>query len=348
VTAGVECDAIADVAVVATEAGRVDECGSRRVELRDEGVRIGERATRRGLERSCGCREVGGSSHARQVGVAGAVHLDVATFVGIVSAQMRGVDEPGAGRVQLRDESVFDPAAIRWLERARGRWEVGRLVPAGEVRVACGVDRDPASLVESATPHVRRVDERGAGRVELGSECIRTAVVGRVECTGSGRKTSVGEARDVCITGAVDRDPFADGASRTPEEGGVHECRAGWVQLRHKCARDPAEDRLKRTGGRREVRRARRARHVCVASRINRDPEALVETVPAEVRRVDERGIDDERPARVVAAAERKAIFVPGSSPSQHVAALHRHPRPVNLLIGQRPRVGERAEGCLE
>ena len=55
-------------------------------------------------------REVGGISEARHVGVAGGVHGDAIATVIARAAEVGGVDQCGARRVQLRHEGIVADA----------------------------------------------------------------------------------------------------------------------------------------------------------------------------------------------------------------------------------------------
>src|SRR5712664_2224870 len=83
-------------------------------------------------------------------------------------------------------------------------------------------------------PEIRRVDERGAGGVQLRHEsALRAAERGlkRVRCWEIGRE---GVARYVGVAGAVHGDAIAIVEAAATEVGGVDERGTGGVELRHK------------------------------------------------------------------------------------------------------------------
>jgi hypothetical protein len=96
--------------------------------------------------------------------------------------------------------------------------------------------------------------------------------------------------------------------------------------------------RLEGVGGNREVGRDGAARDVGVVA-IERDAEARVVVVAAEVGGVFEGGVDDERPAVVVGAGcEAIAVAV-----AEREAALDGHAPAVQALVADRGRVLEHA-----
>src|SRR5947207_13227088 len=79
----------------------------------------------------------------------------------------------------------------------------------------------------------------------------------------------------------------------------------------------------------RKVGRAGRARHIGRARGIHRDAGDVLAAAPAEVRGVDERGVNDEWSARVIGGhlkADAMRVL-------EHVAALDLCPDSVNLLV---------------
>ena len=110
VAGGIHRDAAGRVEGVAADEGRVDERVARRVELRQEAFK--KAAAECGLQ-GVGCGEVGRTSLAGDVGVAGGVHCDPDAHVvtgevhGVAAAaEVGGVDERRARRVELGDEGV--------------------------------------------------------------------------------------------------------------------------------------------------------------------------------------------------------------------------------------------------
>src|SRR5947209_1276854 len=100
----------------------------------------------------------------------------------------------------------------------------------------------------------------------------------------------------------IDRDAPALVIGTAAEVGGVDQRGAGGVQLRHEGVKAAAGSRLEGTGGRREVGRDGEARHVGIATGIDRDAQALVSATAAEVGGVRECRVDDQRQAPIVSA----------------------------------------------
>src|SRR5206468_3869760 len=117
VTGRVHGDVETLIFAAAAQVGGVDQRGSRGVELGDEGISFEDRSgvapAVSPLERSRGCREVGRASVARQVGVAGRVHSDPRARLIAAAAEVGGVDQRGAGCIELRHTCVGE-AAIAW------------------------------------------------------------------------------------------------------------------------------------------------------------------------------------------------------------------------------------------
>src|SRR5207245_7698631 len=87
------------------------------------------------------------------------------------------------------------------------------------------------------------------------------------------------------------------------EGGGVKKRCPRGSQHRHEDVRYAASGgSLEGTGGRREVGRGGEARHVGMATGIDRDAQALVNPTAAEVGGVRERRVDDQRAAPIVSA----------------------------------------------
>src|SRR5207302_298452 len=118
-----------------SEVGRIDKGRARRIELRHERT-----AARGGLEGSSRRRKVGGERHSRYVGVATGIHGDPETPVIGVAAEVSGIDEGGAGGIELGDEGA---APAGRLEGSRCRGEVKAGCKACYVSVAGGIHCDP-------------------------------------------------------------------------------------------------------------------------------------------------------------------------------------------------------------
>src|SRR5206468_113636 len=155
VAEGVHGDAEALVIATPAEVGGVDEPRAEERRVGQEGVYGGAAG---GLEGAGGRGEVGGTSEARHVGVAEGVHGDAEAVVNATPAEVGGVDEPGAGGIELGHERVFG-AAEGGLEGAGGRGEVGGTSEARHVGVAEGVHGDAEAVVNAAPAEVGGVDE---------------------------------------------------------------------------------------------------------------------------------------------------------------------------------------------
>ena len=95
----------------------------------------------------------------RHVSVAGGVHGDAVALVKAVAAEIGGVDEGGACRVELRHEGVGLAAAEGRLEGPRRRWEVAGTSETRHVGVPHGVDGDAEALVTATALEVGGVGE---------------------------------------------------------------------------------------------------------------------------------------------------------------------------------------------
>ena len=132
-----------------------------------------------------------------------------------VAAEVGGVDEGGAGRVQLGHEGVA-AARVGGLERIGGG-EVGRIGVARDVGVSGGVHGDAVAAVVAAAAEVGGVDEGGAGRVQLGHEGVgRRRALAAWSGLGGGEVGRVGVARDVGVPRAVHGDGTEPGRRRRP------------------------------------------------------------------------------------------------------------------------------------
>src|SRR5205823_14714981 len=121
----------------------VDGGGDWGGEVRIEGVHDdGADATKAGLDGARGGGEVRREGLTRHVSVAGGVHGDAVALVKAVAAEIGGVDEGGACRVELRHEGVGLAAAEGRLEGPRRRWEVAGTSETRHVGVPHGVDGD--------------------------------------------------------------------------------------------------------------------------------------------------------------------------------------------------------------
>ena len=103
-----------------------------------------------------------------------------------------------------------------------------RLRLAGQIRVACGIDRDAAAELHVAAADERRVDELRAGRVELADEGLGEVLrrAGALERTHGGREVGrLGRAADVSVPARVDGDAVALLEGRAADERRVLDAR---------------------------------------------------------------------------------------------------------------------------
>ena len=99
---------------------------------------------------------------ARHVSVASGVYGDAETKVKSIPAEVSGIDERGAGGIQLYHEgvNVKGGAAEEWLEGSVSNREVGGASIARHVRVAFGVHGyPPAGISRAAAAEVGGVSE---------------------------------------------------------------------------------------------------------------------------------------------------------------------------------------------
>src|SRR5262249_33940309 len=118
--AAVHRDAEALVVTAAAQIGGIDESGATGVELAHEDV-VG--AARGGGLQWVGGGKVRGGGQPGHIAVAAAVHRDIEARLATAAAQIGGVDQRRAGRVQLADKRVEGPASIAGLRYADGGGE---------------------------------------------------------------------------------------------------------------------------------------------------------------------------------------------------------------------------------
>src|SRR5256885_1490145 len=87
------------------------------------------------------------------------------------TTEVSGVDEGGAGGVQLRHEGVVDTTEGR-LEGPGGCREVRRTDPPCDIGVAGGIYGQTVDSFGAASTYVGGVHERGSGGVQLRHEDI--------------------------------------------------------------------------------------------------------------------------------------------------------------------------------
>ena len=117
---------------LSAQVGRVAERGAARVQLRHEGVGAAVGGRVEGARRR---REVRRARVPGHVGVAGGVERDAVAVVAAASAQVGGVAEGGAARVELRHEGVA--AAVVGSCRRRPRSSGSRPSPCPRSRRRC-------------------------------------------------------------------------------------------------------------------------------------------------------------------------------------------------------------------
>ena len=163
---------------VAERAQRFPDALAGRVEvLVDE--RPGERARRRELRHQRAGRELERAQAVRatgEVGAAAGVHRDVVRDVVARAADVGGVDRGGAGRIELRDESVAAEFRVgapeARLESPQGRRKVGRERRARHVGIAARVHGNCCAPVGIGAAEESGVRERRAGGIELRDERV--------------------------------------------------------------------------------------------------------------------------------------------------------------------------------
>src|SRR5262249_52015127 len=136
----VDRDAGATVEATTTQIGGVDQGRAGRIQLRHEGVR--EYATPESLlEGAGGGGKVGAVGWPGYVGIAGRVYRDAGGKVEAAAAQVGGVDQARAGRIQLCHEGVHEAAGKCRLGGADGGGEAAGGF-SGDVGIAGRVDRN--------------------------------------------------------------------------------------------------------------------------------------------------------------------------------------------------------------
>jgi len=159
----------------------------------------------RRLVGSLGHRKIGGGCASGDIDIAGAVDSQPARLVSTLveegghhvddasaPTQVGGVDQRRAGRVQLGDERVgafVRRGVVRYLVGPRGYRKVGGECLASHNHVARQIHGNRVAYIAhvididsaAAPAQVRRVDQRRAGWIQLGDECVgiilRRAVV---------------------------------------------------------------------------------------------------------------------------------------------------------------------------
>ncbi len=162
---------------------------------------------------------------------------------------------------------------------------------------------------------------------------------------GRGEIARKGVAGHVGIAAGIHRDAKALIVADAAEVRGVDEPRARGIQLRHEdIALAAAEGGLERPSSRREIERFGEAGHVRIARGINGDRAAEVLGAAAEVRGVEQRGVDDERPAPVIGGH----LEAHPTSALEHVATRDVPPDAVDLLIDDGLPLADRCSGRVQ
>ena len=174
------------------------------------------------------------------------------------------------------------------------------------------------AAITAAAAQVGRIDQPGSGRVQLRHKGVEIAAgVGRLG-RPCGRREIGGDraARHVGAARVVHGDIEADINVAAAQVGRIDQPGSGRVQLRHKGVENAAVvGRLGRPCGRREIGRGGVARHVGAARAVHGDALAGFSAAAAEVRRIDQHGIDDQWPA---ADRRHPRESQPDASPSSH------------------------------
>src|SRR2546425_477977 len=169
--------------------------------------------------------------------------------------------------------------------------------------MATGIDRDALALFIATAAEVGGVDQPGTDGIQHRHEGVFAATRSRLDrirrCREVGRE---GQAGHVGMATGTDRDTQALVIGTAAEVGGVDQPGARGIQLRHEGVDSAAGSLLEGTGGRREVGREGGARHVSMATGIDRDAKALVIAAAAEVAGVKQRRAGDQRAAPIVSA----------------------------------------------
>ena len=167
VAGGIYGQTVDSFGAASTYVGGVHERGSGGVQLRHEdiGATIGRR-----LEGPWCRREVRGEvrrGDACHISIAGSVHRDVSTAFSPTSPEVGGVDERGAGGVQLRHEAIHRTTTEGCLERTRG-CRKARPSGARDIGIARGVQGDRQGLRPG---NISRIDW-GTNGVQFGHKGI--------------------------------------------------------------------------------------------------------------------------------------------------------------------------------
>ena len=149
------------------------------------------------------------------------------------AAQVGGVDETGARRVQLCHERVL--AILRHVEGPGRHRIVRRIRVSHHNRASGGVHVDTQGLVAPRAAEIGRVEHRSSLGVELGHKGIAVHVAVRQlkRTRRHGERLRFGMARHVCTAAGVDGNGAHLVPARPPEECRVIQ-RAVGHQLHHK------------------------------------------------------------------------------------------------------------------
>src|SRR5437879_3410376 len=144
--------------------------------------------------------------------VAHGVHGDAAALVIATSAEVGGVDQPGARRIQLRHEGVVGAAAVTRLKRPWDRGEVGRSGMARDIGIAQAVQGDAKSEVIVTAPEKGGIDKPSPKGIQFCYERVYALrpppAEGGLESSRRRRKIRrIGVPHNIGVATGVHRDP---------------------------------------------------------------------------------------------------------------------------------------------
>ena len=171
VSGRVDGHALGGVIAGPAQKGGVDQRRAGRVHFAHEGVVVA--AAVQALQHPGGGGEADRGRVPGDVSVAGGVGGDRHRVVAASPAQVGGVNER-PGRIELGHKAVFQPA-VSPVEGGRGGREVPGQRDPGKIDVAGGIHGDRPPRVPQAAPQECRVDDAGAGGVQLGHEHVAAA-----------------------------------------------------------------------------------------------------------------------------------------------------------------------------
>ena len=150
-----------------------------RIPIRDRAVATTARQRGRGLVSAGRGGKVAGSCSPSDIAVAIGVHRDAASSVilGVIAAQVGGVNEAVPGGAQLRNKGIPAGAVLKkaiavvgrvcWLERVSGDREVGRSRGARDPGTAGGIYSNRSAAVPAAAAKISGVNQSCARGIQL-------------------------------------------------------------------------------------------------------------------------------------------------------------------------------------